>query len=120
MRKATKAISLALIGGSITFTQGCSSTPDDQHIAAVNQSHVYPSWWWWYMHRPYFDSPMYSDHIVTYFGSGGSYSRSFSGSSYSYSSARSVTGAKFGGGSVKGGSSISARGGFGGGRGAAS
>lgn len=116
--RSTKKLGLVLIGGSMVFgpVAGCGPshppTPEDQ-IAAASSSHVYPGWWWWYMHRPYFATPMYSSHTVLYVGSGGSYSHVRAGGVVSsYSSSRSVSGARSGGGSFKGGSSISARGGF--------
>jgi hypothetical protein len=110
LRKSTKVLGLVLIGGSMTVAPGCQHTVvEDQPIAAVNNTHVYPTWWWWYMHRPYFSVPLYSTHTVHFVGSGGSYIRT---GGYSYSASRSVTGAKVGGGSFRGGSTISARGGF--------
>jgi hypothetical protein len=127
--KLCKLVLLGGLGGSTAMLVGCNSSnsppqiPEDEQVAAHSDVHVYPTWWWWYVHRPYFDCPVYSTHIVTYHGSGGTYVRTggVHTTSYSYSSARSVTGAKVGGGSFKGGtsSSFSARGGFSGGRGGA-
>lgn len=126
MTKATKVVNLVLIGGSMVFAPigaGCSNTTveGDQQVAAASDHHAYPVWWWWYMHRPYFSTPMYSSHTVHYVGSGGTYMHMRTGGmTSSYSSARSVSGARSGGGSFKGGSTISARGGFSGGSSSAS
>lgn len=124
--RSTKKLGLVLIGGSLVLSPvaGCGPStppPPEDQIAAASHAHVYPSWWWWYMHRPYFSTPLYSTHTIHYIGSGGSYSHVRTGSAVSsYSSSRSVTGARSGAGSFKGGASISARGGFSGAHGAGS
>jgi hypothetical protein len=118
-RKSTKLVNLVLIGGSLVFS-GCQSRhepPEGEEAPFVTSSgsSSFPPWWWWYMHRPYFSAPSSGGHIVHHVGSGGTFLRTGS----TYSAARSVTGARTGGGSFKSGTSISARGGFSGGHGVA-
>lgn len=112
MNKATKFINLVLISSSLILS-GCNKSvhtdEDEQAMMQASGGNPYPAWWWWYMHRPYFVTPTSGVHYVHVIGSGGTYTSVGSGS---YSSARSVSGAKTGAGSVK---SISARGGFSGG-----